>query len=130
MLARIGEQLRSQGHGHLVVLSSISVVRPRPSNYWYGASKAGLDFASRGLADDLAESVVRVSTVRPGFVHTKMTEGMRPAPLSSQPEDVGKAVRAAVQDDRGGVLWVPGALRYLALAIRLLPTNLLRRLDR
>jgi len=130
LLAGVADRLRTQGHGHLVVLSSIAVVRPRPSNYWYGASKVGLDFAARGLADDLDGSTVRVSVVRPGFVRSKMTEGMKPAPLSCNPEDVGQAVAGAIGSDAGGVVWVPGALRYLAWILRILPMGVLRRIDR
>lgn len=130
LLAEVGEYLRAQGHGHLVVLSSMAVVRPRPSNYWYGASKVGLDFAARGLSDDLKGAGVRVSTVRPGFVHTRMTDGMRAPPLSCRPHDVGRAVMSAVRRNRGDVLWVPGALKYLAMMLRFVPLNLLRRIDR
>jgi decaprenylphospho-beta-D-erythro-pentofuranosid-2-ulose 2-reductase len=130
LLAKVAQRMQEQGHGHIVVLSSMAVVRARPSNYWYGASKAGLDFAARGLGDSLEGTAVKVSIVRPGFVHTKMTEGMSPAPLSCKPSDVGKAVAEMVRADRGGVLWVPGALRYLALVLQILPLGLLRRLDR
>ena len=48
-MAAVARALNAQGHGHLVVLSSIAAVRPRPSNYWYGASKAALDFAARAF---------------------------------------------------------------------------------
>lgn len=130
LLAEVADRLRTQGHGHLVVISSIAVVRPRPSNFWYGASKVGLDFAARGLADDLGDSNVLVSVVRPGFVHSKMTEGMKPAPLSCKPEDVGRAVAKAVVNGDDGVVWVPGALRYLAYLLRLLPMSILSKIDR
>ena len=129
LLASIGDRLRRQGHGHLVILSSMAVARPRPSNYWYGASKAGLDFAARGLADDLEDYGITVNVVRPGFVHTKMTEGMQPAPFSCSSEDVGRAVAESVASNQGGVLWVPGILRYLAAVLRLLPVGILRRLE-
>jgi decaprenylphospho-beta-D-erythro-pentofuranosid-2-ulose 2-reductase len=130
LLAHLAKRLRAQGHGHLVVLSSMSVVRPRPSNYWYGASKAGLDFAARGLANDLEGSDVQVSIVRPGFVRSKMTAGMRPAPLACDPGLVGRAVAGAVHSHRGAVIWVPPTLRWLATLLRLLPRSLLARIDR
>lgn len=130
LLAELAERLLSQGHGHLVVLSSMAVVRSRPSNYWYGASKAGLDFAALGLAGELEGTGIHVTIVRPGFVHTKMTEGMRSAPFACKPEDVGLAVADAVRDAVGGVLWVPGVLRWVSYALRLLPRSFLHRIER
>ena len=45
------ERLRRQGHGTLVVLSSVAGERARQSNFVYGASKAGLDGFAQGLGD-------------------------------------------------------------------------------
>lgn len=129
LLASIGEKVRGQGHGHVVIFSSMAIARPRPSNYWYGASKAGIDFAARGLADDLDSLGIPVSVVRPGFVHTKMTRGMNPAPFACGPDDVARAVAKSVANNTGGVVWVPGILKYVAVVLRLLPIALLRRLD-
>ena len=128
VMLEVASHLRDQGHGHLVVLSSFAVVRPRPDNYLYGSSKAMLDFAARGLADDLRGSAVRVTTVRPGFVHTKMTRGMKAAPFSVSPAAVARSVAAEVAADRSGVVWVPKALAVLAMVVRAAPMALLRRL--
>ncbi len=130
MLKHVSERLQSQGHGHLVVLSSIAVVRPRPSNYWYGASKVGLDFAALGLAGELDGSGVKVSIIRPGFVQTRMTAGLKSAPFSSSTKEVASAVAASVRSEIGGVVWVPGILKWVSLMLRLLPRRLLERLDR
>lgn len=130
LLAEVAERLRAQGHGHLVVLSSIAVVRPRPSNYWYGASKVALDFAARGLCDEMEGTGIPVTIVRPGFVHTKMTAGMRGAPFACQPEEVGLAVADAVRKGAGGVIWIPRALRWVSYVLQWLPRPLLHRLDR
>lgn len=130
LLAEVADQLRAQGHGQLIVLSSMAVVRPRPSNYWYGASKAALDFAARGLADELEDTGVQVTVIRPGFVHSKMTKGMAPAPFASKSEDVARAVADAVQKSTGGVIWVPKILRMVSFLLQWLPRPLLHRLDR
>ena len=76
--------LQGQGHGTLVVLSSVAGVRVRRANFIYGSSKAGVDGFAQGLADALAGTAVNVLIVRPGFVHTKMTAG-RPVPRPSPP---------------------------------------------
>ena len=68
--------MRAQGHGTIVVLSSVAAIRPRKANFVYGAAKAGLDAFGRGLADSLHGTGVDVLLVRPGFVIGRMTAGM------------------------------------------------------
>jgi decaprenylphospho-beta-D-erythro-pentofuranosid-2-ulose 2-reductase len=123
-------RLRAQGHGTIVVLSSIAAVRPRTFNVVYGASKAGLDSFARGLADSLHGSGVRVLLVRPGFVAGRMTTGLPPAPLATTPAAVAQSVAAALRRGQTGVLWVPRPLVLLATAMRLVPRPLWRRLRR
>jgi decaprenylphospho-beta-D-erythro-pentofuranosid-2-ulose 2-reductase len=128
-LLAVAARLRAQGHGTIVVLSSVAAVRPRRANFVYGAAKAGLDAFARGLADSLHGSGVRVLLVRPGFVVGRMTAGMTPAPLATTPDRVGAAVAAALDRHRGTV-WVPPALGPLSAALRALPRPLWRRLRR
>ncbi|HEY3240258.1 MAG TPA: SDR family NAD(P)-dependent oxidoreductase, partial [Acidimicrobiia bacterium] len=85
-------RLRDQGHGTLVVLSSVAGERVRAANFVYGASKAGLDGFCQGLGDTLVGSGVRVLIVRPGFVPTKMTAGRDRAPFSTTPDRVAEVV--------------------------------------
>jgi decaprenylphospho-beta-D-erythro-pentofuranosid-2-ulose 2-reductase len=123
------EKMRGQRHGTIVILSSIAAVRPRKANFVYGAAKAGLDAFGRGLADALHGTGVSVVLVRPGFVTGRMTAGMPAAPMSSTPEQVGAAVAAAL--GRGAAtVWVPGSLRIMAVALRLIPRSLWRRVRR
>lgn len=121
-------RLRVQGHGTLVALSSVAGERARRSNFVYGSSKAGLDALVQGLADSLAGSGARAMAVRPGFVRTKMTAGLEPAPLSTTPEAVAKAIADGIRSGAHTV-WVPRPLRFVMLALRLLPRPLFRRLD-
>jgi decaprenylphospho-beta-D-erythro-pentofuranosid-2-ulose 2-reductase len=128
LLAAAGH-MRAQGHGTIVVLSSVAAVRPRKANLVYGAAKAGLDAFARGLADSLHGSGVRVLLVRPGFVTGRMTAGMEEAPLATTPSAVGAAVAAALARNAATV-WVPRPLAVLAVALRLVPRPLWRRLRR
>ena len=105
-LLEAAKRLRLQGHGTLVVLSSIAGVRPRRANFVYGAAKAALDAFAQGLADSLHGSGVRVLLVRPGFVTGRMTQGMRPAPMATTPPAVGRAIASAI-DDPKAIVWVP-----------------------
>jgi decaprenylphospho-beta-D-erythro-pentofuranosid-2-ulose 2-reductase len=126
-LVPVARRLRAQGHGTIVVLSSVAGERARKANFVYGSSKAGLDAFCQGLGDSLVGTGVRVVVVRPGFVHTKMTEGMPAAPLSTTPDAVGAAIVAAL--GRGDeVVWVPRPLRLVMSAIRHLPRPVFRKL--
>ena len=130
LLAAAG-RMRAQGHGTIVVLSSVAAIRPRKANFVYGSAKAGLDAFARGLADALHGTGVGVLLVRPGFVIGRMTAGMPPAPLSSTPAQVGAAVaRALGRPSPAGTVWVPASLAVLAGGFRLVPRPLWRRLPR
>jgi decaprenylphospho-beta-D-erythro-pentofuranosid-2-ulose 2-reductase len=120
-------RLRAQGHGTLVILSSVAGERVRQANYIYGSSKAGLDGFAQGLGDALQGSGASVLIVRPGFVATKMTTGMKPPPLSTTPEAVAAATEAALRQGRE-IVWVPGPLRGLMMVVRHLPRPIFRRL--
>jgi len=128
-LLAIASKMRAQGRGTIVVLSSVAAVRPRKANFVYGSAKAGLDAFARGLADSLHGTGVRVVLVRPGFVTGRMTAGMSPAPMSSTPAQVGAATAAALRGGKAAV-WIPAPLAGLALALRLVPRPLWRRVSR
>ncbi|MDP9416313.1 MAG: decaprenylphospho-beta-D-erythro-pentofuranosid-2-ulose 2-reductase [Actinomycetota bacterium] len=123
----LARALRGQGHGALVVLSSVAAERPRRSNFVYGSSKAGLDAFATGLGDALRGSGVHVLVVRPGFVRTRMTAHLKPAPLSTTPEAVAEAVVAGLRS-RKETIWVPGALRAVMTVLRHMPRAVFRRL--
>ncbi|MGI9643592.1 MAG: SDR family NAD(P)-dependent oxidoreductase [Acidimicrobiia bacterium] len=118
--------LQARGHGSLVVFSSVAAIRPRPENAVYGAAKAGLDGFANAMADALHGSGVHVMIVRPGFVRTKMTEGMDEAPFATTPEDVAKDVVAGLKR-RSRVVWSPAVLRGVFGGLRILPGPLWRR---
>jgi decaprenylphospho-beta-D-erythro-pentofuranosid-2-ulose 2-reductase len=109
------------------VLSSVAAERPRAGNAIYGAAKAGLDALAQGLADATASSGVRVLVVRPGFVSTKMTAGLKPAPLATTSEAVADATVRALAG-RAHTVWVPGRLRWMFALLRHMPRALFRRL--
>lgn len=120
-------RLRAQGSGQLIVLSSVAAERPRASNAIYGAAKAGLDSLAQGLADAVKDSGVGVLVVRPGFVRTRMTADLPPAPMSTTADEVAAATVAAL-DSGAHTVWVPGRLRYVFSALRHVPRPVFRRL--
>lgn len=120
-------RLRAQAHGTLVVLSSVAGERVRRSNFIYGSSKAAMDAFSQGLADSMVGTGAQVLIIRPGFVSTRMTAGMKPAPLAATPEAVADAVAKGL-GGRSHTIWVPGVLRFLFIVLRHLPRPIWRRL--
>lgn len=123
----VARRLRAQGHGTLLVLSSVAGERARRANFVYGSSKAGLDAFCQGLGDSLVGTGARVVVVRPGFVHTKMTAGRAPAPLSTTPDAVADAVVRGLEKG-AETIWAPPALRFVMSGMRHLPRPLWRRI--
>lgn len=119
-------RMRRQGHGVLVVLSSVAAERPRADNYLYGSTKAGLDAWANGLADALVGTGVRVLVVRPGMVRTRMSAGHDEAPLTCEKEDVAAAVAKHLMNGPT-TIWVPAPLQVLMSGLRHLPRPVFRK---
>ncbi|MFI6419813.1 decaprenylphospho-beta-D-erythro-pentofuranosid-2-ulose 2-reductase [Streptomyces sp. NPDC050842] len=119
--------LQAQGHGSLVVLSSVAGERARRGDFIYGSSKAGLDVFAQGLGDALYGTGVHVMVVRPGSVRSTAAAGRaRPrARLSATPEAVATAIELGLRR-RSETVWVPGTLRMVMAAVRHVPRPLFR----
>lgn len=124
---RVAARLRQQGHGTLVVLSSVAGDRARRSNFVYGSTKAGLDAFAQGLGDALHGTGARVLIVRPGFVRTRMTQGMEEAPMTIDPQDVAAIIVKALRKGRETV-YAPGPLRFVMAGLKTVPRPLFRKL--
>jgi decaprenylphospho-beta-D-erythro-pentofuranosid-2-ulose 2-reductase len=124
-LAEVRRRLVAQGHGRILVFSSIAAVRVRRNNYLYGAAKAGLDRLCQGMAESLAGTGVSLQIVRPAFVRSKMTAGRAETPFSSGVNEVADNIVRGMATGEP-VIWSPPILRYVALVLRVLPTPLWR----
>ncbi len=139
ILTELATLLRAQSkergtRGAIVAFSSVAGVRVRRANYVYGSAKAGLDGFVQGLTDALHGSGVHVLLARPGFVIGQMTadlmaSGVKPAPLSSTPQQVADATVSALAHRRRAV-WIPGTLRPVFAVMRVLPQSVWRRMPR
>lgn len=123
----LASRIRQQGYGVIVALSSVAGERPRRSNFVYGSTKAGFDAFYTGLGEALRDVGGKVLVVRPGFVKSKMTEGLDPAPLATTPDAVAEAVVDAVRDGKEQI-WVPGTMRVVMSGLRHVPRSVFRRL--
>ncbi len=119
--------LQAQGHGSLVVLSSVAGERARRADFIYGSSKAGLDAFAQGLGDALQGTGVQVLIVRPGPVRTRASAGRPEQPFATTPEAVAGAIVTGLRR-RSETVWVPGSLRVVMSALRHVPRPLFRRL--
>lgn len=123
----LAERFREQGHGSIVAISSVAGERARRSNFVYGSTKAGMDAFYTGLTEALREHGVTVSIVRPGFVHTRMTDGLDPAPLATTPQAVADVITDAVRN-RKELVWAPAPMRFVMSALRHVPRPIFRKL--
>lgn len=118
------QQLASQQHGTLAVVSSVAGDRGRKSNYSYGAAKAGLDAFLQGLQGRFSGTQVKIVNIKPGMIKSPMTAGMKQGLFWSTPEIIAPQMERAIT--RGSkVVYVPGYWRLIMLVIRLLPTRVL-----
>lgn len=123
------EHLGRRGGGQILFLSSIAAVRRRPANALYGDTKRGVERHLAHRRRAAARSGVRLRVLRLGFVHSPMTAGLRPAVLARTPEEVATEVIGRI-NSRRDLLWAPGALRWVAYALRVMPSWVLRRIER
>ncbi|NKL38743.1 SDR family oxidoreductase [Rhizobium leguminosarum bv. viciae] len=130
LLGLLAERFAERGSGTIVGISSVAGDRGRASNYVYGAAKAGLTAFLSGLRNRLSGSGVRVLTVKPGFVRTRMTDGMKLPPLlTAEPQEVAQKIFAAAEGSKGGdVVYVRGIWRPLMTVIRSIPEPIFKRL--
>jgi short-subunit dehydrogenase len=129
IFAVLARRMEARGSGILVGISSVAGDRGRASNYVYGASKSGFTAFLTGLRQRLAKSGVRVITVKPGFVRTRMTQGLDlPQWLTAEPEEVGQAIVQACRRGKD-VVYVRPVWRWIMLVVRSLPETVFKRLS-
>lgn len=128
VLIPLSQALERQGHGTIVVMSTVAAEKPRRSNFVYGSSKAGLDWFAHGLGDALHGSGVNVMIVRPGFVRSKMTGHLKDAPLAATPDEVAAAILDGLKKN-ARIVWVPAKMRWVMSGLRHLPHGIFRRLN-
>ncbi len=129
LLDRFAGLFAARGSGTLVGVSSVAGDRGRASNYFYGSAKAGLSAYLSGLRNRLANTKVRVVTVKPGFAHTRMTKDMKlPNLLTAEPQEVGAAIYRAAEASPRDVVYVRPIWRLVMLVIRAIPEPVFKRL--
>lgn len=127
VLDECAQFLVQQKSGFIIGISSVAGDRGRQSNYYYGSAKGALSIYLSGLRNKLQAASVHVMTVKPGFVDTAMTYGIKGMFLVASPESVGENIVRAVMKNRN-VVYLPWFWRYIMLIIRQLPEFVFKRL--
>jgi decaprenylphospho-beta-D-erythro-pentofuranosid-2-ulose 2-reductase len=130
LLGLFAEHFQERGSGTIVGVSSVAGDRGRASNYFYGAAKAGFSQFLSGLRNRTTISgKVRVVTVKPGFVRTRMTAGMKlPSLLTVEPGKVGYEIYRAAEEKQRDVIYVGRLWRLVMMVMRAMPEKIFKRL--
>lgn len=118
--------LLAGGGGVLCVFSSVAGERGRKPTAIYGAAKAGLSRYLEALDHRYRAAGLVTIAVKPGFVHTGMTAGLKPPPFAGQPDAVARRVLGAI-DRRRPEVYAPAMWRWIMLVIRFMPRAVMRR---
>jgi len=123
----VRKRLLSRGGGRMAVFSSVAGDRGRKPVAIYGSAKAGLSVYLEAMDHKYHAAGLSVLCVKPGFVKTTMTAGLKPPPFAGEPEQVARDVVRAL-DKRKPVLYTPGMWALVMLVIRFLPRFVMRKI--
>jgi short-subunit dehydrogenase len=128
LLLVLANHFERQGNGAIGVITSVAGDRGRPSNYVYGSAKAAVSVFCEGLRARLFKSGVSLTDIRPGFVATPMTQGLKlPGPLVAQPEVVAERIVQGI-DRKKDVLYAPAFWWPIMMIIRNIPRSVFKRM--
>lgn len=128
-LNAIAKDLERKGEGTILCLSSVAGERGRQSNFIYGSAKAGLTAYLSGLRNLFVKKNVHVMTVKPGFMDTKMTKGIKlPGPLTITPEKAANLIYKGYKGKRN-TIYISGIWRLIMLVIRSIPEFIFKKLS-
>lgn len=124
----VANEFEKNKKGTIIGISSVAGERGRQSNYLYGSAKAGFTAYLSGLRNRLFKSNVHVLTVKPGFMKTRMIEGMTtPKPLTASPVVAAKKIFNAAESKKN-VAYVLPIWRLVMLIIRNIPEGIFKKL--
>jgi short-subunit dehydrogenase len=114
--------------GQIVGVSSIAGERGRVAAPAYNTSKAGLNTYLEALRNRLSLRGVTVTTIKPGFVETRLLENASKTFWVISPEEAAKQIHTAISR-RQQTVFVPKRWLMVSLIIRHIPSFIFRRLS-
>lgn len=125
----IANDFEKRGKGFIIGISSVAGDRGRAKNYIYGSSKAAFSAYLSGLRNRLSKKGIKVITVKPGFVYTKMTEHMDlPKRLTATPEVVAKDIIEGFKKDKD-IIYTKKIWFWIMCVIKHIPEKIFKKLD-
>ena len=125
----VANDFEERGSGFIIGISSVAGDRGRKSNYYYGSSKAAFTTYLSGLRNRLFKKGIKVLTVKPGFVKTKMIDKMEtPALLTATTKEVAEDIYKGFIKNKD-VIYTKWFWKYVMLIIKHIPEMIFKRLS-
>ncbi|RNA63072.1 SDR family NAD(P)-dependent oxidoreductase [Chryseobacterium nematophagum] len=122
------QKFESKRSGTIIGLSSVAGERGRQSNFIYGSAKAAFTAYLSGLRNYLFDKKVHVLTIKPGFMATKMTEGLPlNAKLTATPKQAAACIFKAYKNKKD-VAYVLPVWGVIMLIIKNIPERIFKKL--
>lgn len=128
LLTFFAQDMEQRQSGQIIVLSSVAGERGRQSNFIYGSAKAGMTAFLSGLRNYLYPKHVKVMSVIPGFMNTKMTAGMQLNPmLTIGPKVAGETIYRAWKKGKD-VVYIKWMWKWVMMIIRNIPEFIFKKM--
>jgi short-subunit dehydrogenase len=129
ILEIIAADFARRNHGFIIALSSVAGERGRKSNYLYGSAKGALTIYLSGLRNRLYKNNVRVISVLPGMVRTKMTDHLDlPDKLLAEPKDIAQDIYNGFKKGKD-IIYSKWYWKLVMGAIKLIPEKVFKRMN-
>lgn len=120
-------KFEEKNSGTIAVISSVAGDRARGSNYIYGTAKGALSLFLQGVRSSLSGTKVKIITIKPGFVDTKMTSHLPKSFLFAKPEKVATDIINGIKKGKD-VIYTPKFWFLIMFLIKLLPESIFKKL--
>lgn len=117
-----------KGSGKIIGISSIAGDRGRVGNPVYNTSKAALNTYLEALRNRLSRKGIQVLTVKPGFIDTAMTKGMKGLFWVISPSQAASTILKATESGQEEI-YVPARWWLVGFIIRNIPSFLFKKLN-
>lgn len=125
----ISNNFEKKTHGIIVGISSVAGDRGRGSNYIYGSSKSAFTSYLSGLRNRLHTSGVRVITVKPGFIKSKMTNHLKlPKMLTASPDQISLDIIKSIKRKKN-VVYTQWFWMWIMWVIQCIPERVFKKLS-
>ncbi len=125
-ITSIASEERLSRPGKLWIFSSVAADKGRPSNYHYGAAKAGLTTLCEGLFLRCERKPFAIRIIKAGYIDSPMTQGKVPKFICANTKDIAKSLLR--RPDRRGIEYIPWWWNLIMSIIKILPHSLTSKL--